>query len=156
MGNTAIQEQEQLQLQLEIQQHLQLKATAAAISPESPKYDPKIAQHAEDLNKEARAKGQMPLNLFICTLADPLLAKQMTYFLKKYPMMTTAGAALRVHGLSEWYVLYVDDKDDEKEDEEEQGGSRDFLQNRRRLQYESDSMLDAVHTLLQLHASSKA
>ncbi|KAG0301388.1 hypothetical protein BGZ97_002804 [Linnemannia gamsii] len=87
---------------LHIKEPSQLKAIAAAINPLSSQYNPHMALEAQELNRIVRRTWQPPLELFISTLADPILSNQVTRIMAAEPGITTPEATLRVFGLSTW------------------------------------------------------
>lgn len=148
---------------LDIQQHQQLKATAAAIDPESQHYNPFIVQQAQELNKLFREKWQPRLQTFISILADPILSKQVVWIMDNKPGITLADAVSGVYGVS---TLHMDPAVTEavmKEymknggrDGAGEGLKEDETQRARRRQWESDRLLDAVLTLMHIHAAHNA
>ncbi|KAK5809793.1 hypothetical protein F5H01DRAFT_394382, partial [Linnemannia elongata] len=145
---------------LDIQQHQQLKATATAIDPKSQNYNPYIAQQAQELNQLIRKKWQPCLQTFIGILADPILSEQVVWIMDNKPGITLADAVSGVYGVS---TLHMDPavteavmKEYTKEggrDGAREGLKEDERQRARRRQGESDSLLDAVLTLMHIHAA---
>ncbi|KAF9140711.1 hypothetical protein BG015_001547 [Linnemannia schmuckeri] len=156
---------------LNIQQHLQLKATAEAINPLSPHYNLRIAHDAQELNRLVRRKWQPPLELFIRVLAAPDLSNQVAWIMDARPGTTLADAVWGVFGLSTYDKAVVETEATEAtlKDSKNGGGDEDVDadiggkgerlregQSARRRQLESDRLLDAVQTLMQLHAVHNA
>ncbi|KAF9137796.1 hypothetical protein BGX30_009885 [Mortierella sp. GBA39] len=148
---------------LDIRQHQQLRATATAIDPESQHYNPFIAQQAQELNQLFRKKWQPRLQTFISILADSILSEQVVWIMDNKPWITLADAISGVYGVSTLHMdpvvteaMMKEYKQDGGRDGDGEGLKENERQCARRRQWESDRLLDAVLTLMHIHAAYNA